>query len=155
MHLLRHIMLNALPTRPGQDHLLAPARCAPNTFSLIPPTGDGDPSAECDLQTDVIHIRAGVRGKGGLSFLRTSPVMAVVGGTHFSVNRDTFAQTCIRPPTVVLAPSSCRKHTPQADCIPWQPVHAAHPSSAHRREGAGVRWSWHLIYAVGLLRTYW
>ena len=33
--------------------------------------------------------------------MRTSPVMAVVGGTHFPVKRDTIAQTCM---TVILAP---------------------------------------------------
>lgn len=30
--------------------------------------------------------------------MRTSPVMAVVGGTHFPVKRDTIAQICPNPP---------------------------------------------------------
>ena len=110
-------MPDTLPIRPRQDHQLAPASCAPNTFSFIPPTGETRPWSVICRQTSLISEWARVK-KGG-SFLRTSPVMLAshgtrnLGGAHFSVNRDTIEQTCIRPLTVILAISSRRKNTPQ------------------------------------------
>ncbi len=92
--------------------------------------------------------------ESGNYFFATSPDMAVVGGAHFSVNRNEYdrtqiAQSCIKPPTVVLAQGSRKNPPPKVACIPWRPLHAVHHSSVHRLEGAGVRGPWHLIYAAG------
>ena len=45
------------------------------------------------------------------SLLRTSSVMAVVGGTHFSIKRGTVAQTCTRPTIVIFTPNPLKRRT--------------------------------------------
>jgi len=75
-----------------------------------------------------------------ITFLRTSPDMAVVGVAHFSVNRNAYDHTDLRQTTdAVLAPGSRKNPPPEVDCIPWRPLHAVHSTSAHHPEGAGVR----------------
>jgi hypothetical protein len=74
--------------------LLAPARCAPNTFSLIPPTGDTRPRSVICRRT-----RSMLEREQRKEVMLTSPVKAIVGGTHFPVKTDTIAQSCTRPTT--------------------------------------------------------
>jgi hypothetical protein len=88
----------------GRITLLAPARCAPNTFSLIPPTGDTRPRSVICGRTTLKSEREQRK-----EVMLTSPVMAVVGGTHFPVKRDTIAQTYTRPATRHLATNPFKK----------------------------------------------
>jgi hypothetical protein len=85
--------------------------------------------------------------------LRTSPVMAVVGGTHFPVKRDTTAQTCAAN-WPRLAHQIYHSQRPKWNCAPWQRLRWVRPSSAHPQEGAGARLSWHPVSAVGPARAY-
>jgi hypothetical protein len=76
-------------------------------------------SAECDLQTDITHIRAGVGGKGGI-------IISVHLAGHHSSRRDTFSRQWGYDHTDLHQTDDRRFSTkfpqknppPKADCIP-------------------------------------
>jgi hypothetical protein len=148
-HVLRHIVLDVLPVRP-REYQLVGSRAVRAQHLFFDPSNRRDPSAERDLKTTCQKLRTEGRWD---DLLRTSPVMAVVGGTQFPVKRDTTAQTCARQLASFSARSTIHRSL-NDDCAPWRRLRWVRPSSVHPQEGVGARLSWHPVFAVGPARAY-